>query len=758
MAQALYHNRELSWLQFNERVLDQAAQSGIPLLERIKFVSIFCNNLDEFFMIRVGTLTDAKLLHPDAFDNKMHMSPAEQLKAIFGRTRELLGRKDQTYLRLVSDLKNEGIEHLCMDALTPEQEQYLCEYFTREILPVLSPQIIDKHHPFPFLKNKEIYICTQLKTKGDFVKLAIIPVSTGFNRVIYLPFDKDKFVLLEDLVYRYCEQVFESYTVVAKTIFRIVRNADINVDEALYDYDMDYRSVMEEMVKNRRKLMPVCIEFQYGVSDPICEQLRSRLELERDRVFISQTPTDMSFGFTLAAEMQRRGRRELFYRELRAQEAAMIEPKRSMIAQIEERDLLLCYPFESMKPFLSLLLEAASDESVISIKMTLYRVARESQVVAALIKAAENGKSVHVVVELRARFDEENNIVWSRRLEEAGVNVVYGLGEYKVHSKLLVITRQTEKGISLITQVGTGNYNESTAKLYTDLSLMTANREFGEAGLRIFNGILTDHPAENTAPLLAAPITIKPKILSYIDREIAFAKRGEKAAITVKINSLTDKEIIDRLMEASRAGVKIDLIVRGICCLRVGIPGETDNIRVISIVGRFLEHSRVYMFGPPERCDIYISSADFMTRNTERRVEVAALIYDEGIKRRIIHMLQIQFLDNCKAQQLMPDGSYCPVKNDAPPTDSQFDLFKAAYLHAEQKKLKQVHKPSVPEPEANPQPTVLPEPETKQHPLSPEQDAKPQQRESNRETGPRVAKTPTRQQSPLAKLLGRFWR
>lgn len=682
----LYHNRELSWLKFNKRVLDQASDPGIPLLERLKFISIFCNNLDEFFMIRVGTLTDAATLDPNAIDNKSLMNPGEQLCAIFEQVAPLIRQKDETYLQLQAELAQSGIRQIDLNTLEPEQEQYLSQYFTREILPVLSPQIIDKHHPFPFLKNKEIYIGTQLKTKGDFVKLAIVPVSTGFNRIIYLPFDKNVFVLLEDLVYRYCEQIFESYTIVSKTIFRVTRNADINVDEAFYDHDMDYRSAMEEMVKNRRKLMPVRIEFQNEAGEAVIDQLCRKLELTRERVFFSRAPLDLGFGFALCAEMARRDRKELFYTELRPQFPALVDPARPMLAQVEERDILLSYPFESMKPFLSLLVEAASDESVLSIKMTLYRVARESQVVAALIKAAENGKDVHVVVELRARFDEENNIIWSKRLEEAGVNVVYGLGEYKVHSKLLVITRKTAAGIALITQIGTGNYNESTAKLYTDLSLITSNRAFGEAGLRIFSGILTDDPCDNTAPLLAAPLTMKPKVLKYIDREIEFAQRGEPALIMIKINSLTDKDVIDRLIDASRAGVKIQMIVRGICCLRAGVPGHTDNIRVVSIVGRFLEHTRVCVFGTPDRCDMFISSADFMTRNMERRVEVAAPIYDDLVKRRILEMLRLQFLDNVKARELREDGSYEPVHNDAPPTESQIDLYKAAYLSAERAK------------------------------------------------------------------------
>lgn len=679
----LYHNRELSWLQFNQRVLEQACDRSIPLLERMKFLSIFTNNLDEFFMIRVGTLTDSAVINPDAVDNKSLMSPAEQLSAIFEEVQKLAAQKDDAYRGLMNDFADSGIEHLNVEYLTQEQEAYLESYFKNEVQPMLSPQIIDKHHPFPFLKNKETYICIQLQTKGEFVKLAMIPASTGFERIVFLPFDKTKFVLVEELVLKYCEQIFQSYVVVGKTTFRVTRNADINVEEALYDHDMDYRSAMEELVKKRRKLMPVRIEFQNRAEDAIVEQLCSKLELSGDRVFFSQTPMDLTFGFLLCCMFERTGTRELFYPSLAPQPPVMVQSGKPIIPQVEQHDILLSYPFESMKPFISLLLEAACDESVLSIKMTLYRVARESQIVSALIKAAENGKEVHVVVELRARFDEENNIIWSKRLEEAGVNVVYGLGEYKVHSKLLVVTRRVNGQICFITQVGTGNYNESTAKLYTDLCLITANRDFGEDGNRIFTGILTGNPADHTKYLLSAPKNMKVMILHFINEEIRAAKEGLPAEITVKINSLTDKDIIDRLIAASMAGVRIRMIIRGICCLRVGVPGYTDNIQVVSIVGRFLEHSRVYVFGPPERSLIYLSSADFMTRNTERRVEVAAPILDPVIKKRILAMLNLEFSDNVKAKRLLPNGEYAAVKTDGPPIDSQIDLFKIAYLHNE---------------------------------------------------------------------------
>lgn len=677
----LYHNRELSWLKFNQRVLEQARQPSIPLLERLKFISIFINNLDEFFMIRVGTLTDSAAINPTALDNKSLMSPAEQLAAIFVDVAKLIEQKDQAYVALMDDLNAQGIEHLNVKNLTQQQKNYLEEYYKNEVLPMLSPQIIDKHHPFPFLKNKETYIGVQLQTKGQFVKLGIIPASTGFERIIFLPFDQTKFVLVEDLIYQYSDRIFESYVVEAKTMFRVTRNADINVEEALYDHDIDYRSAMEELVKKRRKLMPVRIEFKNHAEDAIVDQLCSKLELAKDRVFFTQTPMDLSFGFALCDWFKRKEKNELFNSPLKPQPSAMLNERQLIFPQVEQHDVLLSYPYESMKPFIALLLEAASDETVLSIKITLYRVAQESQIVSALIKAAENGKEVHAVVELRARFDEENNIIWSKRLEEAGVNVVYGLGEYKVHSKLLVITRRVNGQLCYITQVGTGNYNESTAKLYTDLCLITTKREFGEDGSRIFTGILTGNPSGETQYLLAAPKNMKVMMLHFIDEEIRTSQQGHSASITVKINSLTDKDIIDRLIKASMAGVKIRMIVRGICCLRAGIPGYTDNIRVVSIVGRFLEHSRIYVFHREEQSIMFISSADFMTRNMERRVEVAAPILDPTIKDRIMNMLESEFADNVKAQYLLPNGEYARVENDYPPIDSQIHLYQLAYLH-----------------------------------------------------------------------------
>ena len=680
----LYQNRELSWLKFNQRVLEQACDPSIPLMERMKFISIFSNNLDEFFMVRVGSLTDAALLEPDLLDNKTGMSPAQQLTAIFAQCRGLTSQKDTVYRRLLMDAAQVGIEQLDIDLAAEQEQRFLEEYFLREVMPLLSPQIIDKHHPFPFLKNKETYVCVQLQTKGEFVKLGIIPALSGLERMVPLPFRKNAFVLLEELVLHYCEHIFQGYTVVGKTIFRITRNADINMDEAFYDHELDYRSAMERLLKNRRRLMPVRIQFQGGANGAIVEQLCRKLELSQERVFFYQTPLDMSFGFALCAQLERQGRRELFYPPLTPQESPLLRTGQPVIPQVERKDVLLAYPFESMKPFISLLEEAAEDPSVLSIKMTLYRLARESQFVWALIKAAERGKEVHVVVELRARFDEENNIEWSKRLEEAGANVVYGLGAYKVHSKLLVITRKKPDGsLGFITQVGTGNYNESTAKLYTDLCLITANREFGEDGTRIFNGILTDQPVEQVRHLLAAPKAMKQVLLSYIDEEIRQARQGKPARIWIKINSLTDKEVIDRLIQASMAGVPIRMVIRGICCLRAGVPGYTDHIQVVSIVGRFLEHSRIYVFGVGERCRVYISSADLMTRNMERRVEVAAPVYDASLKERLIHLLEVEFSDNVKGRQLLENGEYQPVENGKPPIDSQIDLYKLAYSRAE---------------------------------------------------------------------------
>lgn len=681
----LYENRELSWLKFNQRVLEEAEDSSVPLFERLKFVAIFASNLDEFYMIRVGSLYDqSQLKHPER-ENKTNMTPSEQLAAIYEETRRILPRKDMAYFNILSQLSKNQVTQLSLQNLSAEEYDFLELYFEKEIRPLISPQIIDKHHPFPFLKNKEIYIGVHLATKGTFVKLGIVPASGYFDRIIYLPGDTIKFILVEDLIWLFADKIFNNYRIIDKTIFRITRNADINPDEALYDEEIDFRDAMKDMIKRRRKLAAVRLELFSSINVNLMHYLCSMLELREEQTFITGAPLDLSFAFALEEKLRRMKRDALFYEERVPQPSPFIGPAEPMMRQILRGDLFLSYPYESIAPFIRLLEEAASAPEVASVKITLYRVAKNSQVVNALIKAAENGKDVLVVVELRARFDEENNIGWSKRLEDAGCTVIYGLDGYKVHSKLLLITIKNRNHISYITQIGTGNYNEKTSRLYTDFSLMTANKQIGLDASVVFNGLSLGSTVESASVLMVAPKCLRANIVEYIDKEIAFAEQGQEARLFIKMNSLSDKTLIDKLIEASHAGVKITLIVRGICCLRSGVPGYTDNITVKSIVGRYLEHARVYVFGVGERRTVYISSADFMTRNTERRVEVAAPIYDAQIQKRILDILYLQDSDTVKARLQMPDGTYeRPVlAPNAPRINSQDVQLESAYEQAQ---------------------------------------------------------------------------
>lgn len=652
-------NRELSWLKFNERVLEEAADRAVPLCERLSFLSIFQSNLDEFFMVRVGSLYDQMLVSKTAKDNKTGMTSREQLMAIFDATRTLSMRKDLIYKACMKQLKEEqGVEEISFSNILPEDKVYLENYFVESILPLLSPQVIGKKQPFPFLKNKEIYAVVVLGTKNSD-KLGIIPCSNDiFPRMITVPSAKNRYILVEELILHYLPLVFERYTVKSKSLIRIVRNADIDVDEAFYDEDLDYRDSMEKLIKVRKRLCPVQLEHSRVLDDTVIERLRKELGLFPEQVFFSETPLEMSYLFQIQDAL--RDKRHLFYPHRIPQYPSGISEELPMIAQIEEKDRFLSFPYESMKPFIRLLKEAGKDESVVSIRMTLYRVAKNSQIVEALIEAAENGKEVVVLVELRARFDEENNIEWSRRLEEAGCRIIYGIDHIKVHSKLCLITYKKENNVHYITQVGTGNYNEKTAKLYTDLSLMTANQQIGEEAAEVFHALCLAQLVEKSENLLVAPKCLQSRVLEMIDEEIEKVKTGKEGYMGLKMNALTDRIIIDKLVEASMAGVKIDLIIRGICCLIPGVKGHTENIRVISIVGRFLEHSRIYIFGKPESgdCKIYIASADFMTRNTTKRVEVAVPILDADIRERVLGMFNLILRDNVKARVLRKDGNY----------------------------------------------------------------------------------------------------
>lgn len=687
-----YDNRELSWLKFNERVLEEALDPNVPLCERLMFAAIFQSNLDEFFMIRVGSLYDRTLVNADDRENKTDMTCSEQLEAIFKRVAELNPIRDNAYHGIMTELEKHGVEQVNFKMLSGEEESFLRVYFTTEILPLISPQVIDKRHPFPFLKNKEIYAVAQLESKSASVTIGLVPASGAFSRIIFLPGTKHRFMLVEELILHYMPLIFENYKIADKSLMRITRNADINMEEALYDHDVDLRDVMSELLKKRKKLSPVRMELSRKLGAAAVSFLCEKLELKEQQIFRMKSPLDLSFVYPLRSRLEE-NLPLLFYGRADPQPSCEIVKDAPMIPQILRRDILLSYPFEAIKPFLRLLIEAANDPSVVSIKITLYRVASNSKVIDALIAAAENGKDVLVLVELRARFDEENNIGWSKRLEHAGCTVIYGPESLKVHSKLLLITRKTNSGkIEYITQIGTGNYNEKTSALYTDLSLMTANQDIGAEALMVFNALSTNTLVENTSKLLVAPLCLQNRVIEMIDFEIAAAKRGEEAFIGLKMNSLTDKALIDKLVEASQAGVKVRMVIRGICCLVAGVEGYTENIEITSIVGRYLEHSRIYIFGTPERRKIYISSADFMTRNTLRRVEVAAPIYDTHVRKRIMHIFDILTNDNVKARKMLPDSTYVHVKTEGEPVDSQAAFIREAYENAAKSNAKKPHK------------------------------------------------------------------
>lgn len=679
-----FDNRELSWLKFNERVLEEAEDDSLPLMERLNFVSIFCSNLDEFFMVRVGTLHDQTLVKEAKRDNKSCLTPAEQLEKIAARTAELLPRKEKAYKDIVKKLKEYGIEQVSPDKLDPAESEKLENYFKREILPLLSPTVVDKTHPMPFVKNKELYAGVFLKPNNSdkHALLGILPLTASdiFDRLIYLPSEEGKirFLLLEDLILHFVDLVFPNFTVVSRNIFRITRNADIDANEALYDHDVDFRDVMEELIKKRKKLAPVRIELltKNGEFDKALLAKKLGLDLGGDFIFAQHCPLD--FGFASALRDKLENRPELFFGELTPQKPLMVKEGVSMIKQAEQQDLLLFYPYERFQSFISLLEEASVDPTVVSIKITLYRVARDSKIVNALIRAAEAGKDVLALVELRARFDEENNIGWSKRLAEAGVTVIYGLDSLKVHSKLLLITRRIGNEIKYITQVGTGNYNERTSKLYTDLTLITSDKEFGADASLVFNNLSVGTAVESSSTLWVAPNCLKSRVVEMIDREITY---GEQGYIGIKMNSLTDIDIMQKLVEASKKGVKVQLIIRGICCLVAGIEGLTDNITVTSIVGRFLEHSRIYIFGRDDRRKMFISSADFMTRNTEKRVEVAAPIKSREIQERLIGIFNTMLNDNVKARVQLPDGTYRKKElgESEAPLDSQLYFYRQAY-------------------------------------------------------------------------------
>ena len=673
----IYMNRELSWLKFNERVLEEAENPEVPLCERLTFASIYQSNLDEFFMVRVGSLYDQTLLDKKICENKTGMTSQEQIDAILKQTKLINKRKEAVYEELMARVAEQGIRILRFNELDEDGARYLEGYFKSEIAPLISPTVIGRRQPFPFLKNKEIYAVAVLGAKGKKDRLGIIPCTSNiFGRLIAVPGMPGTYMLAEELILHFAPVVFKGYKIKSKSLLRITRNADIDAD-ALYDEDLDYREFMAGLIKQRKKLAPIRLELSRDMDKKGIAVLCEYLELDENHVFMSSTPLDLSFVFQIQDLLRKNP--ELYFPKRTPQKSDQFQDGKSIIAQIKEEDKLLSYPYESIRPFLHLLTEAAEDPDVISIKMTLYRVAKQSKVVEALIEAAENGKEVVVLVELRARFDEENNIEWSRRLEDAGCQVIYGLDGYKVHSKLCLITRKNAGQVEYITQIGTGNYNEKTSRLYTDLSLMTSNVEIGLEASNVFQALSKGEVVEHTGHLLVAPKCLQNKVLDMLDEEIAHARNGEEAYAGFKLNSLTDKKIIDKLIKASEAGVKIDMIIRGICCLIPGVEGKTENIRIISIVGRFLEHSRIYIFGSKERRKYYIASADFMTRNTVRRVEVAAPVYNDKLKTKLQEMFDVMLSDNQKAKKLEADGNYHRVSNDLTPVNAQEYFYAEAY-------------------------------------------------------------------------------
>ena len=667
-------NRELSWLRFNDRVLSEAMDESVPLLERLKFIAIFTSNLDEFFMIRVGSLFD--LLHEDrdVVDNKSGMTPRQQLDAIFQAVRPLYRKRDALYAQVEQQLRTHQICCLSWKELKKSERTCAQQFYEASVAPILSPQIVDVQHPFPHLANKVLHIGVLLRHKNREV-FGVIPLPESLGDVFYLPGSETRCIRTESIVLEYADKLFHPYEVLEKVVFAVTRNADVNPDDEIFADEADFRKRMKQVLRRRRRLAPVRLELSQRISSGFAKYFKDRLELSAAQIYTTAAPLKMSYVYGLISRIPPERRTPLIYRPFTPVWPGSIRRDIPVTRQVERGDILLSYPFESMEPFLQLLKESAADPAVLSIKITIYRLAGKAKLVESLCAAAENGKDVTVLIELRARFDEQNNIDWSERLEEAGCTILYGFDSFKVHSKVCLITRRVRNSVQYITQVGTGNYNENTAKLYTDLSLMTADQQIGRDAAVFFKNMSIGNLQGEYQHLLVAPVSLKAMVLALMDGEIA---KGAAGRITVKINALTDAELIDKLSEASCAGVQIRLIIRGICCLLPGIPGRTENIQVSSVVGRYLEHSRIYCFGSGDSERMYISSADFMTRNTERRVEVACPVRDPRIRDRIHQILEAVEYDNRKARVLQPDGSYREKSGARAPLDSQEFLMREA--------------------------------------------------------------------------------
>lgn len=681
-------NRELSWLKFNQRVLEEAADPRVPLLERAKFLSIFTSNLDEFYMIRCGSLYDLSLVDNDKIDKKSGLKPSEQLDAIFDESKHLYRMRDEIYKDINHTLNALQLSCISYKQLTKAQEKYVKNYFFTQILPLLAPQIIDTHHPFPHLVNKQQYIFLELLEEGN-KRYGIVPIPDFVQRIIYIPDSGHRYMLSEQIMYHYIDRIFKNSTVQFKTIIRLTRNADINLKENEIDDDDDYRDYMKTILKKRSRLSAIRLEIYKYENEDMSKYLCSHLNLSKRQIFVSKSPLDMSYIFKMIENAPSTNTKPLLYEPFSAQPTPQLFPNKPLIPQIFDHDVLLFYPYQNIDIFLQLLKEASTNEHVVSIKITIYRLAKNSKIIRYLTQAAENGKDVTVLMELRARFDEQNNINAAEELEEAGCHISYGFEGYKVHSKICLITYKSKNEIQYITQIGTGNYNEKTSTMYTDLSYITSKKEIGKDAVQFFQNMAISNLKGNYTHLWVAPSNLKTNILKCIDEQIELAKNKKPAFIRIKMNSFTDLEIMRKMEEASKAGVKITMVIRGICCLLPGIQDKTENIEVRSIVGRYLEHSRIYCFGENENRKVYISSADFMTRNTEKRVEIACPIYDSTLQKEIQHYFDMLLQDNIKARILTSNGNYISIESNSDPYNSQEECMKEAIHLANATKEKQ---------------------------------------------------------------------
>lgn len=676
----IFVNRELSWMEFNLRVLSESLNPKIPLMERLKFLSIYFSNLDEFFMVRVGSLHDQSIVEPDKLDDKTGLNAADQIDAILNKANQINPIAQKAWESICLELRNQDIDILDLRHLSKLDEQIVQKYFSEEMRPLLSPQIIDRQHPFPFLKNKESFIVSVLESKDENICLGIVPFSQLPPYFIFNINQRRKILFTADVLLHFAQKLFGKQKIQEKHVMRVTRNADISVDEGLFDFDIDFRGVMTEMLKKRRRLDVVRLQFSSQPGEKLSAFLCKKLKVSPNCILVRSIPLDFSFGFALPSALDpHKDKKQWYYHE--AKPFVPVDFANGdgggAINYLQNHDLLLSFPFHSTKPFVDLLNEAADDPSVLSIKISLYRLANHSKIASALAHAAEKGKEVLCVLELRARFDEQNNINYATMLEEAGCTVIYGLSDYKIHAKLCLITRKVHNQIRYITQVGTGNYNEKTSELYTDLSFISTDQAMGEDATHVFQALCMGEVVDSTKSLWVAPNCFEPNVIKYIDEQIEACRSGKEGYVFIKVNSLNDMEIMEKLIEASQAGVKIEMVIRGICCLCPGVEGYSDNIRIKSIVGRYLEHSRIFIFGADEDTQrIFMGSGDLLNRNTRRRVEVFTEVKSADARRDIKRLVDAIRMDNQNSWQMLADGSYLKDTSDhAEPLDSH------KYLH-----------------------------------------------------------------------------